>query len=160
MQELVSKLSILLESKSMSLVTAESCTGGAIAASITQRAGASAIFDRGFITYSNAAKNEQLGVPNETLETHGAVSAQTAEAMAEGALAHSHADIAIAVTGIAGPGGGSADKPVGTVYFGYAVKDGQNGTAPHRFDGMRADIQNAATKTALNIIINLLGDTA
>jgi nicotinamide-nucleotide amidase len=156
MQALVERLSNLLKQKSMILVTAESCTGGAIAAAITQHAGASAIFDRGFITYSNAAKHEQLGVPNDILNAHGAVSHKTAEAMAKGALTNSAADIAIAVTGIAGPDGGSAEKPVGTVYFGYAFKNAESGTALHHFKGSREDIQNAAAQTALKILIEML----
>lgn len=102
--------------------TAESCTGGLIIAALTDIPGSSAMVDRGFVTYSNEAKMEMLGVSAQTLEAHGAVSRQTALEMAAGALAHSHAGISLAVTGIAGPDGGSAEKPVGLVWFGVAVK--------------------------------------
>lgn len=131
-------------------VTAESCTGGMVASMITDVGGASAVFDRGFVTYSNAAKVEQLGVSEETLERFGAVSQQTAIEMAAGALQHSHAGIALSVTGIAGPDGGSEEKPVGTVWFGVAV-EGRKALAIKRIfenDG-RAFIRSEAAKTAL-----------
>ncbi|MGB0720036.1 MAG: CinA family protein, partial [Bdellovibrionales bacterium] len=115
MQDLVKRLSTLLREQNIMLTTAESCTGGQIAAAITSLPGASSVFDRGFVTYSNAAKTQMLGVPAQIINTHGAVSAQTAVAMAKGALENSDADIAISITGIAGPEGGSADKPVGTL---------------------------------------------
>jgi len=102
------------------IATAESCTGGLIAALLTEIAGSSDVFERGFVTYSNAAKTEMLGVPAAMIEAHGAVSEPVARAMAEGALAHSAADIAIAVTGVAGPGGGSPEKPVGLVHLAVA----------------------------------------
>lgn len=105
------------------LATAESCTGGLIAAVITSIAGCSSVFERGFVTYSNAAKTELLGVPADMIEEHGAVSEPVARAMAEGALLRSHADIAVSVTGIAGPDGGSAEKPVGLVHFACARRD-------------------------------------
>jgi nicotinamide-nucleotide amidase len=104
--------------------TAESCTGGMVAAAITDISGSSGVFDRGFVTYSNAAKTEMLGVSSNLLETHGAVSEEVARAMAQGALAHSNATLAVAITGIAGPGGGSATKPVGLVHFVCATKTG------------------------------------
>jgi len=106
------------------ITTAESCTGGLIAALLTEVAGSSDVFERGFVTYSNAAKIELLGVPSKLIDTHGAVSEPVARAMAEGALAHSAADLAIAVTGVAGPGGGSADKPVGLVHLATARRAG------------------------------------
>ncbi|WP_224007756.1 CinA family protein [Aureimonas sp. SA4125] len=106
------------------IATAESCTGGMIAAGLTDIAGASSVLDRGFVTYSNAAKTEMLGVPTALIEAHGAVSEQVARAMAEGALAASRADVAIAVTGIAGPGGGSVEKPVGLVHLAVASRRG------------------------------------
>src|SRR5258708_6846429 len=112
---LAERVGQLLKAHKLMLTTAESCTGGQIAEAITQIAGSSQWFDRGFVTYSNAAKQEMLGVKKITLEQAGAVSAETAAEMAEGALRHSHAQISIAVTGIAGPTGGSVDKPVGTV---------------------------------------------
>ena len=116
MQDLVKSLATLLLDKNMKLVTAESCTGGLLAATITHKAGATQIFDRGFITYSNASKCEELGVTEETISLHGAVSAQTAEAMASGALKNSKANIAVSITGVAGPDGGSDKKPVGMVW--------------------------------------------
>ena len=128
MQDLVEHLSILLAEKGWKIVAAESCTGGLLAAAITHRPGSSQIFERGFVTYSNEAKMECLGVSAETLEKYGAVSDQTAEEMALGALKHSKADLAISITGIAGPDGGSHNKPVGLVYFGYALKGGSSGS--------------------------------
>ena len=113
-----------LRGSGMMLATAESCTGGLIAAAITEVAGSSEVFDRGFVTYSNAAKTELLGVGAGLIEHHGAVSEQVALAMATGALRHSQADLAFAVTGVAGPGGGSADKPVGLVHLAAAKRDG------------------------------------
>jgi nicotinamide-nucleotide amidase len=109
----------------LKVATAESCTGGLVAAALTEIAGSSDVVDRGFVTYSNAAKQAMLGVPAETLRRHGAVSRQTASAMARGALAHSDADLAVAVTGIAGPGGGSVRKPVGIVYLAALARDGR-----------------------------------
>ena len=109
----------------LKIATAESCTGGLIAGLLTEIAGSSDVFERGFVTYSNAAKMQLLGVPKGMLQTHGAVSEETAAAMAKGALAASLADIAVAVTGVAGPGGGTAEKPVGLVHFGLARKGAQ-----------------------------------
>lgn len=116
-------LEVLRRRRSM-LATAESCTGGLIAAVLTEVPGSSDVVDRGFVTYSNAAKTELLGVPAATVSRHGAVSEETARAMVEGALAHSRADVAVAVTGVAGPGGGSAEKPVGLVYVAAAMRGG------------------------------------
>ncbi len=107
----------LLRAKGLKLATAESCTGGLIAGAITEIAGSSDVFDRGFVTYSNEAKSEMLGVPPALIATHGAVSPEVAQAMAEGAIRQSRADVAVAVTGVAGPGGGTASKPVGLVYL-------------------------------------------
>jgi nicotinamide-nucleotide amidase len=109
----------------LKVATAESCTGGLVAGVLTEIPGSSDVLDRGFVTYSNAAKEAMLGVPISTLEQHGAVSRETAEAMAAGALAMSNADLAVAITGIAGPGGGSAAKPVGLVHFAAAARDGR-----------------------------------
>ena len=134
------------------LTTAESCTGGMVAAAITDIVGASAVLDRGFITYSNAAKSDLLGVPEAVLMAHGAVSAQTAAAMADGALqAASDARLAIAITGIAGPGGGSAEKPVGLVWFGLAIRGRETITAQHLFPGDRNAVRHQATATALTM---------
>ena len=117
----VQKLAAALTQRGWMLATAESCTGGAIAAACTDLAGSSAWLERGFVTYSNAAKTELLGVPAELIATHGAVSEPVARAMAGGAVAHARAQASVAVTGVAGPTGGSADKPVGTVWFGWYV---------------------------------------
>ena len=134
------------------LTTAESCTGGMVAAALTDMAGASAGLDRGLITYSNAAKSDLLGVPEAVLMAHGAVSAQTAAAMADGALqAAPNAGLAIAITGIAGPGGGTAEKPVGLVWFGLAIRGRETITAQHVFPGDRNAVRHQATATALTM---------
>nr|WP_315847861.1 CinA family protein [uncultured Rhodoferax sp.] len=130
------------------LVTAESCTGGLIAGACTDLAGSSAWFERGFVTYSNAAKTEQLGVDAALIATHGAVSEPVARAMVLGALQHSHAQVAVAVTGVAGPTGGSAEKPVGTVWFGWATPAGVRTEVQH-FAGDRAAVRAATVHHAL-----------
>ena len=137
------------------LATAESCTGGGIASAVTDVSGSSAWFDRGFVTYSNAAKQELLGVPAATLDTHGAVSEATARAMASGALARSAAQLTVAVTGVAGPSGGSPAKPVGTVWFGYAAAGGAVHARLHRFDGDRAAVRARTVERALLDLIQL-----
>ena len=133
-------ISTRLLARGQMLTTAESCTGGMIAAACTDLAGSSQWFERGFVTYSNEAKTELLGVPAGLIATHGAVSEPVARAMALGAVAHSRAQVAVAVTGIAGPAGGTADKPVGTVWFGWNV-NGTITTATRRFDGDRAAVR-------------------
>ncbi len=138
--------------KKWTLATAESCTGGLVAAALTDIAGASDVVERGFVTYSNRAKSELLGVPAELIARHGAVSAETAAAMAEGALAKAPVDLAVAVTGIAGPSGGSPDKPVGLVYFGVARRGGKSITERQIFKGGRAGIRHAATLRALELL--------
>jgi len=139
--------------KSGNLVaTAESCTGGMVAAAITDIAGSSAIFDRGFVTYSNAAKSQMLGVPPKLIEAHGAVSEAVARAMAEGALKHSAATLTIAITGIAGPTGGSDTKPVGLVHFGCALKSSKTWHECVIFSGDRAAIRIAARDHALYML--------
>ncbi|MEC7304950.1 MAG: CinA family protein [Pseudomonadota bacterium] len=136
------------------VVTAESCTGGMVAAALTDIAGASAVLDRGLVTYSNEAKSALLGVSGATLASHGAVSSETAAEMAAGALAAApHSDVAVAVTGIAGPGGGSAEKPVGLVWFGLAVRDGKPETHRRHFDGDRAAIRTQAANEALRLLL-------
>ena len=145
----------LLLKKKLQLVTAESCTGGLIAAACTDLAGSSAWFERGFVTYSNAAKTELLGVPERVLRRAGAVCGPVAQAMAEGALAHSHAQVAVAVTGVAGPTGGSPAKPVGTVWFGFALP-GQVLTEKCHFDGDRAAVRQATVRHALERLVELL----
>jgi len=130
------------------LATTESCTGGMIAAACTDLAGSSAWFERGFVTYSNAAKTELLGVDATLIAAQGAVSEAVVRAMAAGALVHSRAQVALAVTGVAGPSGGSADKPVGTVWFGWATPKGVSSEAQH-FDGDRAAVRQATVQHAL-----------
>ena len=137
------------------LATAESCTGGLIAACCTDVAGSSDWFDRGFVTYSNAAKTEMLGVDAALIAEHGAVSEQVARAMAQGALQHSAAQVTISVTGVAGPGGGSAAKPVGTVWLGWATPAGVV-TELHHFAGDRAQVRAATVQHALARLVDLL----
>ncbi len=138
--------------REIKLATAESCTGGLIAAALTAIAGSSDVLDRGFVTYSNQAKNEMIGVPLPLIEAHGAVSEEVAQAMAAGALARSRAGIAASVTGVAGPGGGSADKPVGLVCFGLARR-GQPTIAERRiFAGDRTAIRAATVSHAFAMI--------
>ena len=135
------------------VATAESCTGGLVAGALTAVPGSSDVVDRGFVTYSNAAKEAMLGVPREVLERHGAVSAETAAAMAEGALARSDADLAVAVTGIAGPGGGTAEKPAGLVHFGGAARDGRRVHRECRFGDIgRAAVRARSVAEALAIL--------
>ena len=141
-----------LLSNGQMLATAESCTGGMVAASITDVAGSSGVFDRGFVTYSNAAKNEMLGVPKKLLETFGAVSEQVALSMAEGAISHSAATIAIAITGIAGPTGGSETKPVGLVYFAVARRRGKAFAEKQIFAGNREQVRAQARDHALQML--------
>lgn len=142
------ELAEILQKKGWMMATAESCTGGLIAGACTDLSGSSAWFERGFVTYSNAAKSELLGVDAALIEAHGAVSEAVARAMAAGALAHSKAQVSVAVTGVAGPTGGSADKPVGTVWFGWATPAGV--FAEHRrFDGNRAAVRQATVAHAL-----------
>lgn len=152
----IQTLSTLLRSKSYKLATAESCTGGMISAAMTDLSGSSDVFDRGFVTYSNQAKIDMLGVSPATLTHYGAVSAETAQEMCEGALKHSLADCAIAVTGIAGPSGGSADKPVGLVYIGLAAKGHPSKITRHIFSGDRAAVRQQTVDTALTSLIHFL----
>ena len=136
------------------LATAESCTGGMVAAALTDIPGSSEVFERGFVTYANAAKEELLGVPAEVLARHGAVSGETASAMAEGALRSSPASLAVSVTGVAGPGGGSLEKPVGLVWFATAVRDQSVVLEERRFSDLgRAGVRLAATRTALELLL-------
>lgn len=135
----------------LTIATAESCTGGLIGACLTEIPGSSAVVDRGFIVYSNQAKQELLGVPSGTLETHGAVSAETAAAMATGARERARVDLAIAVTGIAGPGGGSDEKPVGLVHLALAA-DGRLDAVREIFPGDRQAVRAATVERALRMI--------
>ena len=136
----------------LKLATAESCTGGLIAATLTAIAGSSDVVDRGFVTYSNAAKVEMLGVPAELIAAVGAVSQEVAERMAEGAVGRSAADIAVAVTGVAGPGGGTAEKPVGLVWFALARRGRESRTERHLFPGDRRAVRLATVARALALI--------
>jgi nicotinamide-nucleotide amidase len=145
------------KTRGLSLAAAESCTGGLIAGAITEIAGASDIFERGFVTYSNEAKIELLAVPEEVLVGHGAVSEPVARAMAEGAVANSAAVIAIAVTGIAGPGGGSTEKPVGLVHLACAQRGQPTLHIRQVFPGDRTGIRIAAVSAALDLVLKRIG---
>ncbi len=142
----------LCRARGWMLATAESCTGGLIAATLTAIAGSSDVVDRGFVTYSNEAKMDLLGVPAALLAAHGAVSEPVARAMAEGALARSRADITVAVTGVAGPGGGSAEKPVGLVWFGLAQRGKAVASDHVVFPGDRAAVREATVAHAMQLI--------
>jgi nicotinamide-nucleotide amidase len=157
---LVQQLSELLQHKNQCIATAESCTGGMIASYLTSLAGASSWFERGFVTYSNTAKTEMLAVDAKLIEAQGAVSLPVAEAMAAGALSKSKATIALSVTGIAGPGGGTPLKPVGTVCFGWAIKNTLIKSECYGFPAThREDIRLKATEHALLMMIRLLRET-
>ncbi len=147
--DLAEQLGRFLHAEGKKITTAESCTGGWIAETITEIPGSSAWFESGFVTYSNAAKKRLLGVKAETLAHYGAVSAETALEMAAGALAHSDADYAVAVTGIAGPDGGSPEKPVGTVFIAWQSKNGQSRVVREQLSGDRRQIRANAVKIAI-----------
>ncbi len=156
LQNLSQQLGELLHQHGLVLTTAESCTGGGVASAVTDIAGSSAWFDRAFVTYSNEAKMEMLGVRESTLQQYGAVSEQTVEEMVLGALAHSRANIGVSISGIAGPGGGSADKPVGTVCFAWADKNGWLKIETLKFDGDRDQVRYQAVETALKVLYEKL----
>ena len=152
------ELVALCTQRGLTIATAESCTGGLIAAVLTEIPGSSAVVDRGFVTYSNAAKTDLLGVPAALIDRLGAVSEGVARAMAEGALARSGADLAVAVTGIAGPDGGSAGKPVGLVHFAAARRGGETRNAVHIFAGLdRSGVRLATVREALAMLKMLAG---
>ncbi|MGC4061947.1 MAG: CinA family protein [Aquabacterium sp.] len=151
---LVRQLADQLTARGWHMATAESCTGGLIAAACTELAGSSAWFERGFVTYSNEAKTELLGVDAALIAAHGAVSEAVARAMAEGALTRAGADVAVAVTGIAGPTGGSVDKPVGTVWLAWAWRGGATRAERQVFDGDRAQVRARTCQRALNGLID------
>ena len=155
MARLVEDLAAALLARGWMLATAESCTGGLIAGACTDLAGSSNWLERGFVSYSNAAKSELLGVDAALIARHGAVSEPVARAMAQGALQHSKAQCALAVTGIAGPGGGSADKPVGTVWFAWATPDGLSSEV-QRLDGDRAQVRSATVQHSLAVLLSLV----
>ena len=154
---LAAELGRRLTARRLIVTTAESCTGGLVAGAITAIAGSSGWFERGFVTYSNEAKRELLGVSPDTLDQHGAVSEAVARAMAEGAIRVSRADLAVAVTGIAGPDGGTADKPVGTVCFGFAVRNGPTRVVIKHFPGDRTAVRRASVIHALQGLIETIG---
>ncbi|MGH7004384.1 MAG: CinA family protein [Alphaproteobacteria bacterium] len=156
MRRLARELGRQLQHRGYRLATAESCTGGWLAQAVTSIAGSSAWFERGFVTYSNAAKEEMLGVKPETLARFGAVSAETAIGMAEGALMHSRSDISVAITGIAGPEGSSEDKPVGTVWFAWAGGGRPPVAVCEHFEGGRDTVRRRAVETALSGLIERL----
>jgi len=160
LENLAHELGAALLARGEWLTAAESCTGGWLAQSVTAIAGSSAWFERGFVTYSNAAKVEMLGVPETTLERHGAVSEATARAMAQGALAHSRADWSVAITGIAGPAGGSAEKPVGTVCFAWAWQAGGCEAQTCHFTGDRAAVREQAVRQALAGLLGRLAGSS
>lgn len=157
MNRLATQVGAALQSHGMMLATAESCTGGGAATAVTEIAGSSAWFERGFVTYSNQAKIEMLGVSPATLARFGAVSEATVREMVDGALRHSQAQVALAVSGIAGPGGGTAEKPVGMVWFAWGIKDGVSAARLHQLAGNRAEIREQAVRIALQGVLELLG---
>ncbi len=146
----------LCRARRLKVATAESCTGGLVAGALTEIAGSSDVVDRGFVTYSNEAKQQMLGVPANTLKTHGAVSQQAAEAMARGALGCADADLVVAITGIAGPGGGTADKPVGLVHFAAAARGGTLKHAKMRYGDIgRSEVRHKSVLQALVMLKEL-----
>ena len=156
MEVLAAKVGELLKSHGMMLVTAESCTGGGVAQAVTEVAGSSAWFERGFVTYSNLSKQQILGVRESTLIQHGAVSEMTVREMVAGALQNSAAQAALSVSGIAGPDGGTADKPVGTVWFAWGVRNGETHARRYRLNGDRAEVRAQAVLIALQGVIDML----
>jgi len=153
---LARRLGNLAKKRGIDIVAAESCTGGGVATAITRISGSAKYFERGFVTYSNVAKKEMLGVSQRTLARHGAVSEEVAIEMARGALAHSHADVAVSITGIAGPTGGSRLTPVGTVHFAWAVRNGPVQARRFRFRGDRVAVRLQSVYVAIQGLIDLL----
>ncbi|MBA3023146.1 MAG: nicotinamide-nucleotide amidase [Gammaproteobacteria bacterium] len=156
MHDLSTQVGAALKSHGMMLATAESCTGGGIAQAVTSVSGSSAWFERGFVTYSNLSKQQMLGVQEATLIAYGAVSEAVVREMAEGALRNSTAQVSLAVSGIAGPDGGTPDKPVGTVWFAWALADGVTTALRHRFSGDRDEVRAQAVRVALQGILERL----
>lgn len=155
-QQLLQQLAVLAVERQQVIATAESCTAGMIAAALTELSGSSAWFDRGFVTYSNEAKQQMLGVTEETLKGPGAVSAATVAQMAQGALARSSATVAVSVSGVAGPGGGSEQKPVGTVWMAWASRDYGHRTRHFLFAGDRADVRSQTVTEAVRGLIDCI----
>lgn len=156
MDVLAAQVGGLLKAHGLLLATAESCTGGGVAQAITDVAGSSVWFERGFVAYANDAKREMLGVSQETLMQRGAVSEAVVREMVAGALLHSHAQIALAVSGIAGPDGGTVDKPVGTVWFAWGAKNGPIQARRYQISGGRAEVRAQAVHIALQGVLDLL----
>ena len=154
--DIARRLGRAAKKKRIEVVTAESCTGGGAAAAITRISGSAKWFDRGFVTYSNTAKKQMLGVRQKTLADHGAVSEEVAREMAAGALKASSADVSVSITGIAGPTGGSRSKPVGLVWFGWGVRNGPIQARSFRFKGDRVEIRRQAVYIALQGLMDLL----
>jgi len=155
MEMLAAQVGEMLKSHGLMLAAAESCTGGGVAQAITEIPGSSYWFERGFVTYANASKVEMLGVREETLRQHGAVSEATVREMAEGALRHSHANISLAVSGIAGPAGGTPEKPVGTVFFAWSMRGGATHARKHLLTGNRAEIRAQSVRIALQGLLEI-----
>jgi nicotinamide-nucleotide amidase len=160
METLIKELATQLTERAFKLATAESCTGGGVAWHVTELAGSSDWFDRGFVTYSNLAKIEMLGVSQTLLDSYGAVSAEVVRAMAEGALSRSQAQVSLAITGIAGPGGGTPTKPVGTVWFGWAGINFETAANKQLFQGNRTEIRQQSIHYALENLLRLLMTTS
>lgn len=158
MESLIKELATQLTARAFKLATAESCTGGGVAWHVTELAGSSDWFDRGFVTYSNLAKIEMLGVSQTLLDSYGAVSVEVVRAMAEGALSRSQAQVSLAITGIAGPGGGTPAKPVGTVWFGWAGINFETQANKQLFQGNRTQIRQQSIQYALENLLRLLID--
>ena len=156
MNDLAAQVGALLKAHGLMLATAESCTGGGVAQALTEIAGSSVWFERGFVTYSNLSKQQMLGVSAETLKQHGAVSDATVREMVAGALQHSAAQVALAVSGIAGPDGGTPGKPVGTVWFAWGINGVETIAQRHLIAGNRAEVREKAVRIALQGVINLL----
>lgn len=153
MSKIVNKLAKVLIANNKKIVTAESCTGGLVAKLLTDVAGSSAWFERGFVTYSNLAKHEMLGVAISDIEKYGAVSEEIVRQMALGALKKSHCDFALSISGIAGPGGGSSAKPIGTVWFAFAAKDSKLVTEMKHFSGGRKKVRQESAEFAINSLL-------
>ena len=156
MDILAAQVGGLLKAHGLMLTTAESCTGGGVAQAVTEISGSSAWFERGFVTYANQAKQEMLGVPLDTLLQHGAVSEAVVREMVAGALRNSHAQVALAVSGIAGPSGGTPEKPVGTIWFAWGVKDRTCIARLHHLAGNRSEIRSQSVRIALQGVVQLL----
>lgn len=156
LEQLAARVGAALTRNEKMLATAESCTGGWLGQAVTSVAGSSDWYERGFITYTYISKREMLGVGDDTLERFGAISEPVVQEMAQGALAHSHAQVAVAISGIAGPSGGSPEKPVGTIFFAWALKDGPTLSETRRLTGDREAVRRQSVEIALTGLLDLL----